>query len=81
MDAEDEGGNAMGEHAGEARRYDSFHVRLWSRPGADGLLRAEVRHLQTDLVEAATTVPAAWLLETLLALLADQPQSNPTRET
>lgn len=65
------------DHGGApARRYDSFHVRIWTRPGAELLLRAEVRHLQTDLVDAATAVPVAWVLETLLAALADPSVSS-----
>jgi hypothetical protein len=54
----------------EFRRYDSFHVRLWHRPGTAPLLRIEIKHLQTDLVESATAVPVTWLCETILALLA-----------
>jgi len=53
------------------RRYDSFLVRVWHAAGTADLLRAEVRHLQTDLVETATGVPAAWLLETVVAAMED----------
>jgi hypothetical protein len=72
----DDAGRAVGDQGtagpGE-RRYDSFHVRLWSQPGSERLLRAEVRHIQTDLAETATAVPAVWLLDALLALLAGEP--------
>ena len=79
---EKDGNDEVGRPAGEPkvtrvpeRCYDSFHVRLWSHPGAERLLRVEVRHLQTDLVEAATAVPLVWLLDALRAHLADDPSA------
>jgi hypothetical protein len=78
-----DGSDEVGRPAGEPkaaripeRCYDSFHVRLWSHPGAERLLRVEVRHLQTDLVEAATAVPLVWLLDVLRALLAEEPSAT-----
>ena len=75
-----DGSDEVGRPAGEPeaapvpeRRYDSFHVRLWSQPGAERLLRVEVRHLQTDLSDVGAAVPADWLIETILAFLADAP--------
>ena len=58
---------------GPPRRYDSFLVRIWHGAGGGGdLLRAEVRHLQTDLVDTATAVPASWLVESVLGALGDE---------
>jgi hypothetical protein len=75
-DGSDEVGRAAGEPNASrmpARRYDSFHLRVWSRPGDPAFLRIDVRHLQTDLVEHGTGVSAVWLVETLVAIIAAAP--------
>jgi hypothetical protein len=61
------------------RRYDSFHLRIWTQPGSEDLLRVEIHHLQTNLVEIATAVSVGWLLETILACLAGESSSTSAR--
>jgi hypothetical protein len=51
------------------RRYDSFVVRLWFDPERAAVLRAEIQHVQSGLVEQAVDVTAAWVEQTILALL------------
>jgi hypothetical protein len=51
------------------RRYDSFVVRLWTDRMREVLLRAEVQHVQTGLVEQGLDVTASWVHQAILHLL------------
>lgn len=59
-----------------ARHYDSFVVRLWHDPASSRFLRAEVRHVQTDLAETAVDVDPAWLLTAITGYLDVDPRHS-----
>lgn len=54
------GSNAAGSPAG-IHRYDSFVVRLWSRGDGPQFGRAEIRHVQSDVVSTGTMVGLDWV--------------------
>jgi hypothetical protein len=53
----------------EVHQYDSFVVRLWSRGDGTQFGRAELRHVQSDVVSAGTMVGLEWVDKEILRLL------------
>jgi hypothetical protein len=67
--------------SGDTRHYDSFVIRLWSDPAIERLLRAEVRHIQTDHTTHAVDVTPLELLAIILAHLDDNTEDGANTET
>ncbi len=53
----------------EVHRYDSFVVRLWSRGDGELFGRAELRHVQSDVVSTGTMVGLEWIDAEMARLL------------
>ena len=62
---------------GEALAYDSFLVKIWHDAGTESWRRVEVRHVQTDLMEAGRDVDEQWLGRALVALLDNVSSQEP----
>jgi hypothetical protein len=71
MDETNQGPGGSGTDVGpqEVHRYDSFVVRLWSRGDGTRFGRAELRHVQSDVVSTGTMVGLEWVDGEILRLL------------
>ena len=63
------GGAGTDDGPREVHRYDSFVVRLWSRGEGDQFGRAELRHVQSDVVSTGTMVGLEWVDAEMLRLM------------
>jgi hypothetical protein len=66
-------GTTSRRQAADTRQYDSFVVRVWRHPGADRLVRADVRHVQSGESDSAIDCDATWIGDTLGRHLAERP--------
>ena len=56
----------------EARRYDSFVVRVWRHPGHSDFMRAEVRHVQSGTAETSFNCTCEWIGERIRERVAEE---------
>ena len=56
----------------DARKYDSFVVRIWRHPGADRLVRADIRHVQSGASDSAIDCDPGWIGDALSRQLGNE---------